>query len=65
MTQELRDWSGHVRSWRDQEETPVHMVRYEDLLTDTEREFRTALGTQPAGEAKRISRSFRVRESFL
>jgi aryl sulfotransferase len=44
MTQELRDWSGHVRSWRDQEETPVHMVRYEDLLTDTEREFRTALG---------------------
>ena len=30
----LLSWSGHVSSWLDQDTTPVHVVRYEDLLAD-------------------------------
>lgn len=29
------DWSGNVESWVDQRDMPVHVVRYEDMLTDT------------------------------
>jgi hypothetical protein len=31
LRQRLRDWSGHVGSWLDQTDIPVHLVRYEDL----------------------------------
>ena len=41
--QKLLGWSGHVRSWLDQRSVPVHVVRYEDLLTDTAGELRRAL----------------------
>ena len=34
LPQLLTTWSGHVVSWLDQEELPVHVVRYEDLLAD-------------------------------
>lgn len=30
----LLTWSGHVSSWLDQKELPVHVARYEDLLAD-------------------------------
>jgi aryl sulfotransferase len=33
--QKLLDWSGHVASWLDQQDIPVHLVRYEDLKRDT------------------------------
>lgn len=28
------DWSSHVESWADQRDVPVHIIRYEDMLTD-------------------------------
>jgi len=31
----LRDWSGHVSSWLDQSDIPVHLIRYEDLQKNT------------------------------
>jgi hypothetical protein len=34
LRQRLLDWSGHVRSWLDQAEVPVALVRYEDLSSD-------------------------------
>jgi aryl sulfotransferase len=34
LRQRLFDWSGHVRSWMDQTDIPVHVVRYEDLHHD-------------------------------
>lgn len=36
-------WSGHVKSWHEQTDVPVHAVRYEDLRTNPEREFAAAL----------------------
>jgi len=41
--QRLLGWSGFVRSWLDQRDIPVHLVRYEDLLTDTAAVARAAL----------------------
>ena len=35
LRQTLLDWSGHVASWLDQADIPVHLVRYEDLKRDT------------------------------
>lgn len=40
LAQPLGDWSRHIRSWLDQPDIPVRLVRYEDLLTDPERELR-------------------------
>jgi aryl sulfotransferase len=31
LRQKLMSWSGHVTSWLDQTDVPVHVVRYEDL----------------------------------
>lgn len=35
LRQKLLDWSGHVASWLDQRDLPVHLLRYEDLKRDT------------------------------
>jgi sulfotransferase family protein len=35
LRQVLRGWSDHARSWLDQKDIPVHLVRYEDLRCDT------------------------------
>jgi hypothetical protein len=35
LRQKLSTWSGHVASWLDQTDLPVHLVRYEDLQADT------------------------------
>ncbi|MDT8432932.1 MAG: sulfotransferase domain-containing protein [Bacteroidales bacterium] len=43
LLQPLSDWSGHVSSWVDGSGLPVHVLRYEDMLTDTFATFREAL----------------------
>jgi len=43
LRQKLPSWSGHVASWLDQTDIPVHLVRYEDLAADTAKIFRAAL----------------------
>ena len=35
LRQRLLGWSGFAQSWLDQRDIPVHLVRYEDMLTDT------------------------------
>jgi hypothetical protein len=35
MRQKLLGWSAHVASWLDQNDIPVHLLRYEDLSADT------------------------------
>lgn len=39
IKQLMFDWAGHYRSWTQQQEMPVCVVRYEDLLADTEHEL--------------------------
>ncbi|HEY0107196.1 MAG TPA: sulfotransferase domain-containing protein [Rhizomicrobium sp.] len=43
LRQGLRGWSGHVASWLDQADIPVHLIRYEDLHADTAAAFGRAL----------------------
>ncbi len=43
LRQKLRGWSGHVASWLDQTDIPVHLIRYEDLRSDTAGTLRRAL----------------------
>jgi len=43
LRQKLLDWSGHVTSWLDQTDVPVHVLRYEDLLARTQENFAAAL----------------------
>jgi hypothetical protein len=49
--QKLRGWSGHARSWLEQTDLPVHLVRYEDMKADTAGTFGRALefAGEPAG----------------
>ena len=63
VPQPLLTWSGHVSSWLDQEELPIHVARYEDLLADPTAAFGAIVrfagldrgdGT-PAGERGRSS----------
>src|SRR4051812_34812852 len=35
LRQKLSGWSGHVATWLDQRDLPVHLIRYEDLQADT------------------------------
>ena len=43
LPEPLSTWSGHVTSWLDQRELPVHVVRYEDLLADPAAAFAAVL----------------------
>jgi aryl sulfotransferase len=43
LTQPLRSWSGHIRTWLDDSGLRVHLARYEDLLADPEGVFRAVL----------------------
>jgi hypothetical protein len=43
LRQKLTGWSGHVMSWLDQTDVPVHLVRYEDLIADPAACFGAAL----------------------
>ncbi len=35
MPQVLTSWSNHVKSWTEQQDIPIHIVKYEDLLHKT------------------------------
>jgi aryl sulfotransferase len=54
LRQKLRGWNGHVRSWLDQTDMPVHTLRYEDLLADPVACFSAALrfAGKPAAKAE-------------
>lgn len=41
--QKLPRWSGHVASWLEQKDIPVHLIRFEDLVLDPVTSFRRAL----------------------
>lgn len=43
LHQPIFGWSGHVESWLDQADVPVHLIRYEDLKADTPGVFAAAL----------------------
>jgi hypothetical protein len=43
LRQKLSTWSGHVKSWVDQEDIPVHVMRYEDMRRDPFEVFEKAL----------------------
>jgi aryl sulfotransferase len=43
LRQMLQGWSGHVTSWLDQTDMPVHTARYEDLVADPVAGFSAAL----------------------
>ena len=43
LRQKLPGWSGYMESWLEQTEIPVHLIRYEDMQTDTIGTFRRAL----------------------
>jgi aryl sulfotransferase len=43
LRQKMLNWSGHVMSWLDQRDLPVHCIRYEDLVADPVRYFAAAL----------------------
>ena len=52
LRQQLAGWSGHIASWIDQADIPVHLIRYEELQADTLGMLRRALSFAgwPAGE---------------
>jgi hypothetical protein len=54
LRQKLLGWSGHVTSWLDQGDVPVHLVRYEDLKASPGACFGAALGFagRPATQAE-------------
>jgi aryl sulfotransferase len=43
LRQQLLRWSDHVASWLDQRDIPLHLVRYEDIHADAERELVRAM----------------------
>ena len=43
LRQKLPGWSGHIATWLDQTEIPVHLLRYEDMQADAVGTFRRAL----------------------
>jgi hypothetical protein len=43
LRQLLGSWSDHVKSWTDQTEIPVHVMRYEDMIQNTFEYFKKAI----------------------
>ena len=43
LRQKLPGWTGHIASWLDQSDIPVHLIRYEDLQADALSALRGAL----------------------
>jgi Sulfotransferase domain len=43
LRQKLPGWSGHVASWLEQTDIPIHLVRYEDLQADAAGALRRVL----------------------
>jgi aryl sulfotransferase len=60
LRQKLLGWSGHVTSWLDQTDVPVHLVRYEDLRAHPAAGFGAALEfAQIPATAAEIERAIR------
>jgi aryl sulfotransferase len=60
LRQNLLTWSGHVKSWLEEPDLRVLVVRYEDLLADTQAEFSRMLrfvGLDDEGE--RVAKAVR------
>ena len=58
IPQRLLSWSKHVLSWVDESELPVTVVRYEDMLTQPETEFkRIILSLKLALDPARLSKA--------
>ena len=60
VEQRLLTWSEHVRSWVDNPEIRTHVIRYEDMKTDTHRAFSEAarflqLPTDPQDIARALA----------
>lgn len=45
LPQRLLSWSGHVRSWVDDSDLPVEVIRYEDMQTDPHEAFARLIRT--------------------
>ena len=43
LRQWLGSWSDHVKSWTEQTEIPVHIMRYEDMINHTYKHFKAAV----------------------
>jgi hypothetical protein len=43
LRQKLGTWSQHVKSWVDQDNIPVHVMRYEDMKKDSFQTFKSAV----------------------
>jgi len=43
LRQQVPGWSGHIATWLDQTDIPVHLIRYEDMKADPFATFRKAL----------------------
>ncbi len=43
LRQQVPGWSGHIGSWLDQTDIPIHLIRYEDMKADAIGTFRRAL----------------------
>jgi len=43
IRQRLLSWSGHINSWTTQADFPLLVVKYEDMLSDPEKEFKKIL----------------------
>ncbi|HEX3918880.1 MAG TPA: sulfotransferase domain-containing protein [Caulobacteraceae bacterium] len=60
LRQKLLGWSGHAASWLDQTDTPVHLVRYEDLRADPAPAFAAALAfAQRRATEEELARAIR------
>ena len=43
LRQLLGSWSDHVGSWTEQDFIPIHVLRYEDMINETEKSFKKAI----------------------
>lgn len=43
LEQKLLTWSGHVKSWTEQSSLPVHIIKYEDMITRPFETFKKAI----------------------
>jgi aryl sulfotransferase len=58
VAEHIGDWSGHVRSWLDEAPFPTLVVRYEDLLAEPTRHFRSiaeAIGLEASDQALELA----------
>jgi sulfotransferase family protein len=60
LRQRLNGWSGHAGSWLEQTDTPVHLLRYEDMRADPVAAFTRALAfAQRPATGEEIERAIR------